>query len=313
MLGAALGCGVGEPLTYVGVPVGDTVGALEGEAVGEGVGLPAAYTGLFVGETVGALLGEAEGLGVGKPGMYEGIALGKLVGAVGAGVGAPGANVGSDTGAKVGAVGAKVGAVVGSVEGAAVGSAVGLVVGDLVGVAVVGLGVGTPVEYVGTSVGDSVGALEGDAVGEGVGAPATSVKVTVAPVATEAAALNVTDDVEMVTDAPLTVKAESTVIVLVVGLTAVTVTVEEPTVRVEPTDTPEVEATVRVVEGIAAAAVVTVCTVVYVGDSVEGCGVGLPGKYVGTEDVGTGVGTAVVVSVTTKKPSQATALLRVIE
>jgi len=38
---------------------------------------------------------------------------------------------------------------------------------------------------------------------------------------------------------------------------------------------------------------------VYVGDSVEGCGVGLPGRYVGTEVVGTGVGTAVVVSVTT--------------
>jgi hypothetical protein len=41
-------------------------------------------------------------------------------------------------------------------------------------------------------------------------------------------------------------------------VTAVTVDVEEPTVTVEPTDTPEVEKTVSVVEVLAAVAVVAV-------------------------------------------------------
>ena len=72
-------------------------------------------------------------------------------------------------------------------------------------------------------------------------------------------------------------------------VTAVTVDVDEPTVTVEPADTPEVELTVRIVEVLATLAnvVKTSPTVMYVGlregatvgatvGTVEGCGVGRP-------------------------------------
>ena len=72
-------------------------------------------------------------------------------------------------------------------------------------------------------------------------------------------------------------------------VTAVTVAVVDPTVTVEPAETPEVEATVSVVEVLEAVATVvkTSPTVMYVGlregatvgatvGTVEGCGVGRP-------------------------------------
>ena len=46
---------------YVGINVGDAVGALLGEAEGIGVGRKATYVGTSVGDKVGALEGEAEG------------------------------------------------------------------------------------------------------------------------------------------------------------------------------------------------------------------------------------------------------------
>jgi hypothetical protein len=52
-------------VTYVGVSVGDTVGALLGKAEGLGVIIRRAYVGDRVGSVVGASVGEAVGAGVG--------------------------------------------------------------------------------------------------------------------------------------------------------------------------------------------------------------------------------------------------------
>jgi len=58
---------VGLPATYVGVEVGEEVGAFEGGMVGEGVGFKAVYVGDNVGFVVGSLEGKAVGTFVGDP------------------------------------------------------------------------------------------------------------------------------------------------------------------------------------------------------------------------------------------------------
>jgi len=52
---------------YVGVSVGEYVGASLGDCDGAGVALPAVYVGVRVGDAVGAALGIVDGLGVGDP------------------------------------------------------------------------------------------------------------------------------------------------------------------------------------------------------------------------------------------------------
>ena len=44
------------------------------------MGAEPAYVGIIVGETVGALLGEADGIGVGRPPLYVGHGVGSSVG-----------------------------------------------------------------------------------------------------------------------------------------------------------------------------------------------------------------------------------------
>jgi len=56
----------------VGLKVGDTVGAFDGDEVGKGVGFPALYVGTSDGSNVGDLLGEPEGTCVGDPALYVG-------------------------------------------------------------------------------------------------------------------------------------------------------------------------------------------------------------------------------------------------
>lgn len=63
--GTALGSGVGTDMSYVGVKVGDTVGALVGFEEGAGVGLPNLYVGVRVGvPKVGSAVGYALGAAV---------------------------------------------------------------------------------------------------------------------------------------------------------------------------------------------------------------------------------------------------------
>lgn len=126
----------------------------------------------------------------------------------------------------------------------------------------------------------------GEGVGEGVGLATESNTTAIEPVE-EAGVL-------MVTVLPLTA-------VTVVPNTMPGPNTDEPTstFEVEPTEVSTVEPEVTVAD-----VLVMTPAVKYVGDSVgdaEGAGVGLPGKYVGAAvtDVGTGVGTAAVVRVST--------------
>ena len=84
MLGVALGLGVGTPVMYVGLNVGDADGARLAVGllvVGKNV-LGAWDVGSVVGQSVGSLEGfaEKEGQGVGAATMYVGIRVGILVG-----------------------------------------------------------------------------------------------------------------------------------------------------------------------------------------------------------------------------------------